>query len=85
VDAAGETARGRAFRDIDDFRKLLLEDERQLAVNLVGQLIVYATGAPVGFSDRAAVAQILDSTAAGRYGLRSLIHAVVQNPAFQSK
>ena len=85
VDPAGELAGGRAFADIEQFKKLLLEDERQLARNFVGQLVVYATGAPVGYADRAAVVQILDRAKPGRYGLRSLIHEVVQSPLFQNK
>ena len=63
VDAAGETADGRPFADIEEFKKLLLADPRAIARNLVGQLVVYATGAPVGFADRAAVEKMLDKTA----------------------
>jgi hypothetical protein len=85
VDASGETADGRAFRDIEEFKKLLLEEPRAIARNLVGQLVTYATGAPVGFADRAAAERVLDRTAAGRYGVRSLIHEIVQSPLFLNK
>lgn len=85
VDATGETASGRAFADIDDYRKLLLEDPRAIARNMVTQLVTYATGAPIEFADRAAVEQILDRTTDTRYGMRSLIHEVVQSPLFQTK
>jgi hypothetical protein len=85
VDAAGETGDGRAFADIEEFKKILLEDPRSLARNLVGQMVVYATGAPVGFADRAAVEKVLDRTAGGKYGVRSLIHEVVQSTLFQTK
>ena len=85
VDAAGETADGRAFADIDEFKKLLLEDPRAIARNMVGQLVIYATGAPIGFSDRAAVEKVLAKTADSRYGVRSLIHEIVQSTLFQTK
>ncbi len=49
------------------------------------QLLTYATGAPAGFSDRAAVEQILNRTATRGYGVRSLIHEIVQSPLFQNK
>ena len=85
VDAAGESAAGRAFHDVDEFRAILLQDQRQLARNLVTQLLIYATGAPAGFSDRADIERILDATADRSYGIRSLIHALVQSPSFQCK
>jgi hypothetical protein len=85
VDPAGETADGRSFTDIYGFKKLLLKDPRAIARNVVGQLVVYATGAPVGFADRAAVEKVLDKTAATPYGMRSLIHEIVQSTLFQTK
>jgi len=44
---------------VRELKTLLLADEELLARNLVRQLAVYATGAPVRFSDRAEVAKIL--------------------------
>jgi hypothetical protein len=85
VDPSGETDEGRRFANIDDFKKLLLENPRAIARNVVEQMLVYATGAPVGFADRAAVEKALDKTAAGQFGMRSLIHELVQSKMFQSK
>jgi hypothetical protein len=85
VDAAGELPNGRPFHDITGFKKLLLDDPRPLARNLANQLITYATGAPAGFADRAALEQVLDQSAASRYGLRTIIHEIVQSPMFLSK
>ncbi len=85
VDTAGETADGRAFAGLEGFRKLLLENPRPIAKNLATQMIIYATGAPVGFSDRAAVEKMLDRTADSRYGIRSLVHEIVQSALFSSK
>jgi hypothetical protein len=85
VDTAGETADGRPFRDLEEFKKLLLANPRPIAKNLVTQLVIYATGAPVGFSDRAAVEGILDRTEARGYGVRSLIHEIVESPLFLTK
>ena len=85
VDAAGELADGRSFRDIDEFKKLLLADPRAIARNVVEQMVIYATGAPIAFADRAAVDKALDQAAKGQYGLRSLIHEIVQSPLFLKK
>jgi len=85
VDPSGELPSGPAFADIEQFKKLLLEDERQLARNFVEQLLVYATGESAGYADRAAVEQILDRARPSRYGLRTLVHEVVQSPLFQNK
>ncbi len=85
VDPAGTLSDGRAFKDIQELKALLLEDERVIARNFVTQLIVYATGAPVSFSDRAAVEAILDRSEATAFGTRQLIHEVIRSDIFQIK
>ena len=85
VDTAGETAEGRPFAGMEEFKKLLLAQPRPIAKNLATQLVIYATGAPVGFSDRPALEKMLDRTADGRYGIRALVHEIVQSPLFLAK
>ncbi|MBL8993594.1 MAG: DUF1592 domain-containing protein [Spirochaetia bacterium] len=85
VDPSGTWTDGKNFGDIKGFKKILLADERQLARNLVQQLVVYATGAAVRFGDRPRVEKILDKAAAGGYGVRNLIHEVIQSELFQNK
>jgi mono/diheme cytochrome c family protein len=85
VDASGELPDGRHFQDVRDLKKLLLDDQRQIARNLVQQLIVYGTGAAVRFGDRPEVEKILDRAAPGDYGVRSLIEEIVQSSLFQTK
>jgi hypothetical protein len=81
VDAAGQLPDGRPF----EFKKLLLGEEERVARNLVNQLLLYATGAPARFSDRAVVERILAQAKARDYGLRALIHGVVQSEMFLNK
>ena len=78
-------AAGRSFRDVREFKRLLLEDERQLARNLTRQLVVYATGAPVRFGDRAEIERILDRIGPGGHGVRSTVHEIVQSSLFLNK
>lgn len=85
VEIGGTTPQGREFKNIDDYKVLLLEDKEQLARNLARQLLVFATGADVQFADREVVQSIAARTRERNYGLRSLVHEVVQSPAFLNK
>jgi hypothetical protein len=85
VDCAGELPDGRPFKDIREFKALLLQDEVPLARNLIKQLITYATGAPVRFSDREEVERIVQRSRFRRFGLRTLVHELVQSDLFQVK
>jgi hypothetical protein len=85
VDCAGELPGGRAFADVNGLKALLAADDRQLARNLVHQLTVYATGAPVAFRDRPAVEAILNDCRPDGYRTADLIHALVQSVLFRHK
>jgi hypothetical protein len=82
VDASGALADGRRFHDVRDLKAILAANDRQLARNLLHQLTVYATGTPVRFSDGREIEKMLDSCAAGGYGSRDLVHALVQSRVF---
>jgi hypothetical protein len=84
VDAAGEFE-GQSFSNIQEFQNILARNERQLARNLVTQFVTYATGAPPAFSERAEVERILDAARPDEYGIRTLIHEIVQSPMFRNK
>jgi hypothetical protein len=85
VDSSGELPDGRGFRDVIQLKKLLLQDEQQLANNMARQLIIYSTGAPIQFSDRPQIARILAKTRSSGYGIKSLIHQIVQSDLFRNK
>jgi len=85
VDASGTLPDGRKFQDVRELKRLLLADERQIARNLVGQLVVFATGAPVQFGDRPKVEAILDRAAAKNYGVKSLIQLIIESELFRNK
>ena len=86
VDSAGALPDGRAFQEVREFKRLMIEHEEQtVARNLVRQLATYATGAPVGFADRKQVDEILQNSRGSNYGIRSIVHNIVQNRLFQLK
>ena len=82
VDSAGQLIDGRTFKDVNDLKKLLTADNRQLARNLLHQFTIYATGTPVRYSDRREIETMLDACAADGYGVRSLMMALVQSRLF---
>lgn len=85
VDPSGELADGRAFADLEAFKKLLLDQQETVARNLVNHLVTYATGAGVTFSDRAQVDAVLSRAKPRAYGLRTLVHEIIQSELFQAK
>jgi hypothetical protein len=85
VDHGDAPADGSTVQPIEQLRKKLMSDKDKLARNLAKQLLVYATGAEITFSDRPAVDDILSRSRASGHGLRSLVHEVVQSSVFRSK
>lgn len=85
VDPSGALPDGRRFNDVREMKGLLLQDERQIARNLARQLAVYATGAPVGFSDRPKIEALLNRTRPDGYGVKSLIHGIIDSELFRNK
>lgn len=82
VDCTGELPDGRPFKDIAELQDMLAANEEGLARAFVGQLVTYATGAPVSFADRAEVENILARAKATKYGVRTLLLETTQSPLF---
>lgn len=85
VDAADILPDGRKFKNIDEYKKLLLADKDQLARAMTDKLLSYATGGTPTKSDRPEIDAIVARVKDRDYGLRSLVHEVVQSRMFQSK
>lgn len=85
VDSSGKTEAGVPFADVNDFRAILLKDKAMLAKNITEKLLVFSTGAQVHFSDRQTVKKIVEKSASENYGLRSIIHGIVQSQIFRRK
>ncbi len=85
VDPSDVMSDGAPFANIDEFRTLLLRDKPQLARALTAKLATYATGRAPQPADREAVEAIVVKTAASDYGLRSIVHAIVQSDLFRNK
>lgn len=85
VDPADVTADGEPFKNIDEFKQLLLRDKPRLARALATKLIAYATGRAPQPSDREAVEAIVAKAGAKNFGLRTLVHELVQSDLFRNK
>ena len=84
VDASGTMPDGREFSDVRDYKRLLLEDKEAMPHSLARLLLTYSLGRRLGFSDRPEVERIVASVKGQNYGLRSLIHEIVQSETFRS-
>jgi len=85
VDPSDEMPDGQRFRDVDEFKQLLLKEREQIARALTTRLVTYATGATVQTSDRPEIEAIVSRIRERNYGLRTLVHEVVASKLFQNK
>jgi hypothetical protein len=85
VDAAGELPDGRVFQDVKQFKRLISSDEASIARNLTRQLMIFATGTPVLFSERGELERILERAKAKKYGVRTMVEEIVRSELFQTK
>jgi hypothetical protein len=76
---------GRKFKNIDEYKQLLLKDKDQLARALTEKLVSYGTGGTPAKSDRPEIDAIVARIRPKEYGLRTLLHEIVQSKMFQSK
>jgi hypothetical protein len=85
VEKGFETPEGKPFKDIDEYKQILLADKDQLARNVAQKLVIYATGADIQFADREVVEQLVAKSREKKYAFRSLLHEVVQSRVFLNK
>jgi hypothetical protein len=85
IDSADTLPDGRPFKNIDEYKQLLLSDKDQLARALAGKLLSYATGAAPTTADQASIELIISNVRDKDYGFRSLVHEIVQSEVFQTK
>ena len=85
VDASGKTSDNQAFSSTKEFKQLLLRQSDAVARCLAGKLLTFSTGAPAEPGDILALDAIVSQAKKENYGLRTLIHEVIQSDLFRSK
>ena len=85
VDSSGTMPDGRKFANIREYKRLLLKDKLTMPKSLTRLLLSYSLGRHLGFSDRAEIDRIVRKLREKEYGLRSLIHEIVQSKTFRNQ
>jgi hypothetical protein len=85
VDPAGLLRDGRTFKDIDEFKQLLLGEKDQITRALAVRLVTYATGGAPEATDRPEIEGIAARVRERNYGLRTLVHEIVESRMFREK
>jgi len=82
VDSAATFADGRQFANFQEFREQLLAEQQTVVRAIATKLLIYGTGRQITLADRPVVDRVVAQTANSRFGLKSMIHAVVDSELF---
>jgi hypothetical protein len=85
VESAGELLNGGHFQSIQEYKKLLVQNRDELAKAFARKLLSYATGANTTLADRESLDAVIHSTKQNNFGVRSIVHAIVDTPTFRMK
>lgn len=84
IDASGSLVRGQTFKDLTELRALLVRDlSGQFTKNLAENLLTYALGRGLEYSDKPSVQAVLKQSEKTGHRFRDLILAVCQSVPFQ--
>jgi len=85
VDPSGLTPEGKTFTDLVTWQQIYTQRPGPLARGFATHFLTYSTGAPLRFSDKAALEDLLSTTAPTGHGMRSIIRAAVLSEVFLKK
>jgi hypothetical protein len=86
IDASGRLVRGQAFNNLAELRAILVRDMAgQFTKNLVENLMTYALGRGLEFSDKPNVQAVLKQSEASGHRFQDLIVAICQSVPMQRK
>ncbi|HEY1081573.1 MAG TPA: DUF1592 domain-containing protein, partial [Prosthecobacter sp.] len=84
IDAAGQLVRGQQFKDLAELRAILARDMADdFTRNLAENMLTFALGRGLSYTDRNAVKEIVRRTKEDSYKFQSLVLAVVESVPFQ--
>jgi hypothetical protein len=83
VTAADALPKLGAFKNFNEFRALLKQNEPLVFHNVAEKLAVYALGRSVSFADRDDLEAIVKATRANGGGMRTMLTTFVQSPIFK--
>jgi hypothetical protein len=84
VDAGGRFVTGDAFKDGEEFRRILAKDRAEdVARSLAEQLLTYALGRGVEYTDKLAVREVVARSRREGWRFQEMILAVCESVPFQ--
>ncbi len=85
IDTSSTMPDGTSIQGVTGLQAQILKHEDQFLGNLASQIMTYALGRELGFSDRSAASAAVMRMKKSGYTLRSLITSVVTSPQFTSR
>jgi hypothetical protein len=85
VNARGITPEGVAFENLSQWKKIYRDRDEQLATGFAEQFLTYATGAPIQFSDRKHVDEVVSQSKPSNFGMRTIIREALSSTIFLKK
>ena len=85
IDTSAELPDGSAVSSIREYRAAIAKRSDLIARNLAQKLVTFATGAPAEPGDELAIDAILQNSESSGFGMRTLIHEVIQSKLFTRK
>ena len=76
---------GRKFKDIIEFKKLLMQDPEKIAYNVGEKLIIYGRGAELSFAERYELKEIIKKVESQNYGFKTFLKEIVKSEIFRRK
>lgn len=83
IDASGAMPDGRPFTGFEQLRALVASHENIFARSVAAQILEYAIGRPLGFTDEPTLDAIMAETRAAGFRLGDILHAVVKSNLLQ--
>ena len=85
MDSKSQLPGGREIADVRAYKKALAAQPEILARCFVRKVATFATGVGVELQDEFLVDKVLEATKPSGYGLRTILHEVIQNELFTRK
>lgn len=85
IDASGRLPNGDEFRDFDEYRQRLMDQQGRFRRCLAEKMMLYALGRPIEPTDDDTITRAVADMAAGNDTFRSLIQSLVSSKAFVTK
>lgn len=85
IEPGGTLPDGAAFANVQELKRLLLDQEEQLAKELIESIMAYGLGRTIEFSDQDDVDELLQKLKGNDYRVRSMIKEIALSPLFRRK